>query len=452
MADCDDTQPNGANSTSSHAVVIGGSMAGLLAARVLTNHFARVTLLERDTFPEEPGARKGLPQARHIHVLLAAGRQALDQLLPDLIPDLTASGAVNYDAIADMRWVSPGGLCPRFDSRIQMLGATRDLIDWMIRRQLRAIDGLRLRTNTDVTGLCWDEGRRRVQGVTITDRDRGDTEQLDADLVVDATGRGSRTPQWLELAGHQRPRETVVNGFLGYASRLVRFPETWSADWKVFYIQCAPPSRIRGGAIAAVENGNWIVTLAGGDKDYPPADEDRFRRFVQSLPDPEFSKAYESAMPLSPIVVTKSTENRLRHYDELRDHATGLIVTGDAACAFNPVYGQGMSAAAIAAVVLDDCLRRCGNTSGFPSRFQTALARKNARPWLLATGEDYRYQKTEGPSPSLRTYLTHRYLDRLTNCAVKSPSVHHRMVEVLHLIRSPVSLLSPRMIVKAMLG
>ena len=429
-----------------HAIVMGGSMAGLLAARVLAKQFERVTLLERDQFPDRPGPRKGLPQARHIHVLLATGRQALEQLLPGLITDLVAAGASNHDAIADVKWISPGGLCPRYPSPIPMLVATRDLIDGAIRGQLRGVDQLRIRMSMDVTGLRLADGNNRVTGVMVTDRTSGDTENLDADLVVDAGGRGSRTPQWLEALGYHRPRETVINGFLGYASRLVQFPADWRTEWKVFYIQCAPPVRKRGGAIAAVEDGKWIVTLLGGGKDYPPSDEQGFLKFARSLPDPQFAQVYEAATPLTPIAVTRSTENRLRHYEALRRRPEGLLIIGDAACSFNPVYGQGMSAAAMGAVLLADCLRRWGNNPGLAARFQSKLAKKNARPWLLATGEDYRYEETQGPKPSLATHLTHRYLDRLMVCATNSPVVHQRMVEVLHLLRSPLSLFAPQIV------
>jgi 2-polyprenyl-6-methoxyphenol hydroxylase-like FAD-dependent oxidoreductase len=437
-----------------HAVVIGGSMAGLLAARALADHFGRVTVLERDRLPDGPDGRKGTPQARHIHVLLTAGRRALEQLFPGLMGELVAAGALDYDALNDMDWNTAAGWGVRFPSPIRVLGATRDLIEWGIRRRVLADARITVWQQIDAVSLRLDPAGRRVVGLTVDDRAAGTQgEALDADLIVDAAGRASRTPLWLEAAGFPRPRETVVNGFLGYASRFVRPPTTWKGDWKTMYVQCAPPARKRGGVIASVEGGRWMVTLAGGGKDYPPTDEEGFKAFARSLADPRFPEAYEAAEPLSEIVGTKTTENRVRHYEELTRRPEGLLIAGDAACAFNPVYGQGMSTAAVGAVTLSECLRRhgAGSLDGLASAFQKKLAKANSRAWLLATGEDYRYAEAEGPPPGRLTRLMHGYLDRVTALSVRSPSVRLRLMEVLHLIRSPASLCSPDVLVRALL-
>jgi 2-polyprenyl-6-methoxyphenol hydroxylase-like FAD-dependent oxidoreductase len=430
-------------------------MAGLLAARVLADHYTRVTVLERDRLPGGPDPRKGTPQARHIHVLLTAGRRVLERLFPGLVRDLVAAGAEDYDAVADVEWLSPAGLSVRFRSDIRMLGATRDLIEWCVRTRTAADPRVRVRAGVDVMGLRLDSSGRRVVGLDVEERSgpQNAAAPLDADLVVDAGGRGSRAPQWLEAHGYPRPRETVVNGFLGYSSRFVRPPAGWKEDWKTFYIQCAPPGRRRGGVIATVEGGRWMVSLAGGGKDYPPTDEGGFREFVRSLPDVRFAQAYEAAEPLTPIVGTRATENRVRHYEELTRRPEGLLVTGDAACAFNPVYGQGMSAAAVAAEILDRCLRvaRPGNTVGLAARFQKHLAKANTRPWLLATGEDYRYAEAEGPPPGRLTRLSHRYLDRVIALATRDPRVRRKFMEVLHLVRSPASLFTPGLMARAVL-
>ncbi len=433
-----------------HAVVIGGSMAGLLAARALADHFDRVTVLERDRLPDGPDARKGTPQARHIHVLLTAGRQALERLFPGLMAELVAAGAADYDAINDFEWIAAAGRGVRFPSDIRLLGATRDLIEWGVRRRVFSDSRITVRQGVDVPGLRIDATGKRVVGLTVNDRDAGTTEELDADLVLDAAGRGSRTPQWLAAAGYPTPRETTIDGFLGYSSRMVRPPANFSGDWKTLYIQCAPPARKRGGVIATVEGGQWIVTLVGGGKDYPPTDEDGFREFARTLADPRFAEAYEASEPLTDIVGTKTTVNRVRHYEEQTRRPEGLLVTGDAACAFNPVYGQGMSAAAVGAELLADCLRaRAKADDGLAADFQKRLAKANTRPWLLATGEDYRYAEAEGPPAGRVTRLMHRYLDRVFAVATRVPSVRKRLVEVIHLVRPPESLFHPAVLARS---
>jgi 2-polyprenyl-6-methoxyphenol hydroxylase-like FAD-dependent oxidoreductase len=425
-----------------HAVVIGGSLAGLLVARVLADHYERVTVLERDRLPEGPEARKGTPQARHIHVLLTAGRQALEQLFPGVIGELIAAGAEDHDAIADTEWHSATGMGCRFPSEIRQLGATRDLIEWGVRRRVLAVKGVQARQQVDVAGLRLDAAGQNVTGILVDDRAAGVPEVIDASLVVDASGRGSRAPQWLAALGYPVPRETVVDGFLGYASRLVRPPANFDGGWKTLYVQSAPPKWRRGGVITGVEGGRWMVTLSGGGKDYPPTDEEGFRAFARSLRDPGFSRAYEASEPLTPIVGTKTTENRIRHYEELKQIPEGLLVTGDAACAFNPVYGQGMSSAALGAMVLANCLkgRRPSDIKGLGRRFQAELAESNARPWLLATGEDYRYVEAEGPPPGLMTRMAHWYFDRVFDIATRSPYVRQQLMEVIHLVRPPSSL------------
>ena len=245
----------------------------------------------------------------------------------------------------------------------------------------------------------------------------------------------------------------MVNAFLGYATRLVRPPAEWAGGWKAFYVQCARPDRRRGGVIAPVEGGRWVVTLAGGGKDYPPTDDAQFRTFARSLCDPRFSAAHEAAEPLTPIVSTRSTENRVRHYESLARRPENFLVTGDAACAFNPVYGQGMSTAAMGAQTLGRCLRACpnGKTAGLADRFQKQLARANARPWLLATGEDYRYREVKGPSAGWTSNLIHRYMDRVIALTTRCPGVRKKFAQVTHLIRSPVSLFTPDILCRAAL-
>jgi flavin-dependent dehydrogenase len=430
-------------------VVVGGSMAGMLAARVLADHFDAVTLLERDRFPETPAARKGLPQGRHVHVLLERGRGAMERFLPGLTGELVRAGAEPLDSTRDFAWMSPRGWYVRFPGDLLLLGCTRDLIDWGVRGRVAALPNVRIQQGADVAGLIRGQGGTRVAGVRLRSRAAGDEvdyfgAELAADLVVVADGRNSHLPNWLTKLGYEVPGETVINSFQGYASRLYRSPPEFASDWKGLYIQQAPPDDPRGGTVVPVEERRWLVSLVGGDGDYPPTDEAGFLAFARSLRSPALYEAIATAEPLTPIAGQRATENRLRHYDRLRRFPDGVVAVGDAVCAFNPVYGQGMSAAALGAEVLDRWLREDARRGPVRGRvFQRRLARATAGAWQLATGADYRFLAAEGPPQGRVARLTGRYFDAVVRAATKRPWVRRRLADVLQLLRPPAALFGP---------
>jgi 2-polyprenyl-6-methoxyphenol hydroxylase-like FAD-dependent oxidoreductase len=421
-------------------------MAGMLAARVLADHFEAVTLLERDHFPETPAARKGLPQGRHSHALLERGRRIVERFLPGLTGELVRAGAELMDFTRDFAWLAPSGWYLRIPSDLPMLACTRDLIDWGVRRRIAALPNVRLRERIDIAGLGHGPGGgTRVAGVRLRSRTSDDQidggEVLAADLVVVADGRHSRLPEWLSELGYEPPEETVVNSYHGYASRTYRRPAGFAPDWKVLYIQQAPPGDPRGGFIQRVEGGRWMVSLFGGDGDYPPTDDAGFLAFARSLRSPALYEALTAAEPLTPIISHRATDNRLRHYDRLGRFPDGVVAVGDAVCAFNPVYGQGMSAAALGAEVLDSWLREEGHRSPGASRvFQRRLARATAPAWQLATGVDYRFRAVAGPPQGRVARLTGRYFDAVIRAATRRPWVRRRLADVLQLLRPPSAL------------
>jgi 2-polyprenyl-6-methoxyphenol hydroxylase-like FAD-dependent oxidoreductase len=297
-----------------------------------------------------------------------------------------------------------------------------------------------------VQGTCarffFDQGRvRGVKSEAGVD--------LEADLVVDASGRGSQAPRWLADGGFEPPRETTVNAFLGYASRFYRPAPDPGRWWKGMYIQSAPPESPRVGVILPIEGGLWHVTLGGGDRQYPPADERGFEEFARSLRSPALADALRDAEPLSPIHVTRSTHNRQRHFEAIR-MPDGFVVTGDATCAFNPVYGQGMTTAALGAVTLAESLRDTAAATGLPQgdglprRFQRGLARVNAVPWTLAVGEDLRYRSTEGARAGFGTRVSHRYMNAVGRLTTIDTRVRLALLRAFHLVAPPSSLFAPR--------
>jgi 2-polyprenyl-6-methoxyphenol hydroxylase-like FAD-dependent oxidoreductase len=438
-----------------HAIVIGGSMAGLLAARVLSRHFDQVTLIDRDQFPDAPVFRKGVPQSRHLHVLLAKGRLQLDRFFPGFTEEMVGAGAVMLTFPKDALWLTAAGWSQRFDTGLPILSSSRELLEWTVRRRLAAVGRVRFVEETDVTGLTATADGSAVTGVTLRSRADGGSEEMAADLVVDASGRTSHAPRWLEELGYEPPAETRITSFLGYASRLYAIPKDFHADWTVLFLQGRPPEHARGAGLFPIEGGRWIVTVAGAARDYPPTDGQGFLDFAASLRTPILYETIKNAEPLTPIHGYQRTENQRRHFERLRRRPERFLVTGDAACAFNPIYGQGMTVAADDAMALHRCLReattrRGGDLTGLAARFQRAVAKSNAAAWLVATGEDLRYPTTEGARPDLAGRLVHRYMDRVVAAATWNPHVNRAFAEVVNLLASPYSLFRPDILLPAL--
>jgi 2-polyprenyl-6-methoxyphenol hydroxylase-like FAD-dependent oxidoreductase len=440
-----------------HAVVIGGSMAGLLAAHALAGHFARVTLVDRDHFPAEVGFRKGVPQSRHIHVLLARGAEIIEQLMPGMKAELVGAGAVTLEWPTQALWYTPRGWSRRFVPGMSVISCSRELLEWHVRQRVAALPNVHILEGQEVVGLLGESDQRRISGVSLRARgtaagDPSPVEDVPAQLVVDASGRNSRTPEWLEALGYQRPEEMQVNAFLGYATRDYAIPPSFVADWKVIYLQALPPTSTRLGGLFPVEGNRWRVGIEGVGHDYPPTDDAGFLEFARSLRSPVLYETIRDAEPLTPIHGFQRTENQRRFYERLTHLPAGLLATGDALCAFNPIYGQGMTAAAQDALILDQLLRqRAGDLNGLGHAFHQAASKSNAGAWLMATGEDLRYPSTVGGKRDLPTRLIHRYLDRVIRVATEDRGVNTAFTNVIQLVSPPTSLFKPRVLFPALL-
>lgn len=442
-----------------HAVVIGGSMAGLLAARVLSRHVERVTVIDRDSFPAEPVFRKGVPQARHLHVLLGKGRELLERLFPGFTAEMAAAGAPLLNFSRDTLWQTPAGWSERYETPGDLLlSSSRILLEHTVRQRLLASGRVRLLEDTDVTGLTATPDRATVTGVTVQSRvrtggERAAVEAIAADLVVDASGRTSPAPGWLTALGYDAPEEVTINSFLGYASRLYRMPERRNGDWRILFLQPSAPETKRGAALFPIEGGRWIVTLAGAGRDYPPTDETGFLDFARGLRTPLLYEAIKDAEPLSGIHGYQQTQNQRRYYERMRRRPERFLITGDAVCAFNPIYGQGMTVAADDAVALHRCLVRSGgDLAGLAERFQKMIARSNNNVWLIAVGEDMRYPTTEGAQPDRLSRFTNRYMDRVMRVSTGHRGVSRSLNEVMNLKASPMSLFKPAVLAPVLLG
>jgi 2-polyprenyl-6-methoxyphenol hydroxylase-like FAD-dependent oxidoreductase len=441
-------QSNHTRNAGQHAVVIGASMAGLLAARVLSEHFVQVTIIERDRIYRDAETRKGVPQARHVHVLLKKGASLLAEFFPDLSSTLIQSGAPYVDSIDDVRWYHYGVWKARFPSEIRGYSQSRPLLEKSVRDCVSARANIHFIDPCDVTGLLASNDHTRVIGVQLLYRGADHhAEELLADFVVDASGRGSKAPQWLMSLGYDRVRETIVKVDIGYASRIYRHPNH-TLDWKALIIYPTPPGGKRGGYVVPIENDCWIVTLVCWLRDYPPNDEQGFLDYAKSLPVPDLYEAIKDAEPVTPIVTHKFPASQRRHYEQMSRFPEGLVILGDAACSFNPIYGQGMTTAALEAHTLDDCLcqRQRNAGEGNPIRLtqhcQQAIAKEVKVPWLLSTSEDFHYPETIGKRPK-GMRLLNWYIGKFHVLVGSFPLATLRFYEVLHLLKPPITLFEP---------
>ncbi|UNO43116.1 FAD-dependent monooxygenase [Streptomyces sp. MST-110588] len=442
------------------AVVIGGGLAGMLALTALLGHVDSVTVVERDRYPTGHTFRKGVPQARHLHILLSGGQQALDRLLPGTVQALTAAGARRLYLPRDLLTRMPTGWQRRFDERRHTcVSVTRPVLDGVVRdRALRAAAGSPTRVEvleaTEAIGLTGDA--RQVTGVRV--RSRGSVaagapaeRELPATLVVDASGRGSRAPQWYAALGLPAPREVTVDSGIAYATRMFR-PRDPAAAPDAGVNVPGRPDCPRGAAYLPVEDGTWLLTLSGVRGHHPPTDEDAFARFTTTLGDPYVHRLLADAEPVSPVHGFRDTSNRRRHFERPGALPEGLVVLGDAHCTFNPVYGQGMSVAALGAYALRTALEAAGGPyPGFAGNAQRAVARATDPAWLAAVGADRPYVDADRTKAGLGERLSTWYVDRLTARAAIDPVVGAAFRDVFCLTAPPARLAAPRIALRTLL-
>jgi len=437
------------------AVVIGGSLAGLLAARVLAGYFPQVTIIERDALPDEIAPHKGVPQGRHAHGLLGMGQQIMGQYFPGLFEELRQAGATPVDLGYDTGWYQAG--CWRARTRTGMVASlqSRPFLEGAVRRRVRALPNVRFLTECDATGLQADSAHNRVTGVHIHRRaDPAQDATLPADLVVDAGGRGSRLPLWLEGLGYGRVEEVHVKMDVAYTTRFYRIPANFAADWKMLIIIPQPPHETRMGLLLPMEGGQWMVSLVGWLGDHAPTDPAGFLEFARTLPVPDLYNAIKDAEPVTPLAIHKIPSNQWRHYERMVRFPEGLVALGDALSSFNPTYGQGMTTAALYVQTLDRCLqtparRPAPTLDGLADRFRKQVAKVVATPWMLATVEDFRYPQTIGARPP-PTPLLHWYLGKLYRATEHDPRLVAQFLQVMHMFRSPAALFLPHIALRVL--
>jgi 2-polyprenyl-6-methoxyphenol hydroxylase-like FAD-dependent oxidoreductase len=417
------------------AVVVGAGVAGLLAARVLADAFAAVTVIDRDSLPAEPIARRGVPQGRHPHAMLESGRATIEDLLPGYGADVVAAGGVVTDYASDVQFYGQGGYLTAGLTSLETVSATRPLFEHVLRRHVSALDAVEIRSNCQWTDYRLDDTATTVEGVTV--REDGDREELPAELVVDASGRTSRTPTWLTKHGYPAPKVDEVRVDMAYSTTFVDRPPD---DCRTYLVPPSSP-RYRGGMAAPVEGGRWILNLQGVHGETPPTDDEAFSEYAASLPVPEIRQLLaDYPWATDEIVAYPFPSSRRHHYERLDRFPGGLLVVGDALASFNPVYAQGMSVAALEALVLHHTL--AAGQEDLASRFFDRTAGVVDTAWSLAVGADFGFAETRGPRPR-GTTIVNWYLSRLLRRAHTDGTLTDAFVRVLMMERPPTALFRP---------
>ena len=417
-------------------------MSGMLAARVLSDSFSEVVMIDRRPIDPVTGTfAAGVLQADHLHVLLKRGQLVLERLVPGVRAELAAGGGTTNDWGNTTFWVNPYGVHPVHPTEIETLQFSREALDAAVLARVSARGNVRA-VSARVAGLLGGAGPGRITGVVLASRADGEPEttELRADLVVDCRGRSSPIVDELTALGYPAPAVSRVDNEMGYSSCLFRVERT--PPWELVYIQVRPGLINRGGAACHIAPDRVVVTLIGTGDDRPTAAPGEFVAFAASA-HPELAAQLLDATPLGPPRLWRNLSNVRRHFGRMRAWPRGLLVMGDALCAFNPVYGQGMTVAAVEAEALGELLAKLPDPAAvaWEPQFQRRLERLLFSPWLMSTMEDMRNRKFAQPNLIARTL--HGYLDLVLRAAVTDRALHVAFLRVMHMMRSPFSLMAP---------
>ena len=438
-----------------HALVLGASMAGLLAARSLSDFYDTVTVVERDPLPDTPSenvaARRGVPQGRHLHGLLPRGAQVLEELFPGILDELVLDGAHYIDGrdLSQLYYNLGGHLMVRSGGATSFTAylATRPFLEEHVRARMRTIANVMLLEEHDIVGLTATPDRHRVTGAQVVNRRTREDMTLSADLVVDATGRGARTPTWLDRLGYDRPAEDHVAVHLTYVSQFLRMAP--DALHELGFVVGVVPGRPHGLGMLHSENDTWMFTVFGIAGHEPDPDLSTMCEVVEDYAPAHLLAAIRAAEPLGEPTRHRQPSSQWRRYDKMRGFPEGLLVIGDAICSFNPIYGQGMTVAALEALALRDCLS-CG-TMDLARRFFRAAAVPIRQAWELSANPDLSLPEIDG-TPPLLTRLLNVYVDRVLTAAEYDPVAVNQFFRVTALIDPATRLLRPSMIWRAALA
>ena len=440
-------------SRGSHAVVVGASMGGLLAARALSGPYHKVTVLDRDALPDDATPRRGVPQGRQLHFLLSRGAVILDAMFPGILDELEAAGVpvMRHFQEGSLNFGGRQFLMPDKPGDPPIYNPTRPFLEARVRARVAALPGVAVIAGREVSGLLHTTDRARVTGVRVRLGRDGSEHDLTADLVVDATGRGGRSPVWLGELGYAPAPEEKLAVDLVYATRLIRLPAGALGRRQLIAVG-AVPGRPRSVAACAVEGDRWILTPAGYAGHHPPADDAGFDAYVRSVVPPATAEVLLAGERLGDVVTHRFPANLRRRYEKLDRFPAGYLVIGDAVCSFNPLYAQGMTVAAMEAEALRACLvRGKGSERGLAKRFFRAAAGAVDVGWDFATGADLALPEVAGPR-SVKVRAGIAYTAQVQAAATVDPEVSEVFGRVLAFVDPPTALLAPAFVNRVVRG
>jgi flavin-dependent dehydrogenase len=428
------------------AIVIGAGIAGLIAARVLSEYAETVTLIERDNIDDDFMVRKGVPQSMQPHVLLAKGYNLLQDFFPDMISRMLANGATSIDWGKEFKvYLKNGwGANTVYPTEMISLVASRSLLERSIRNEICKIDNIYFLSSRQVKKLIYDPSKLRVSGVKVNVKGDSLEQKILADLVVDCSGRNSQAQYWLKAIGYDAPPIMEIDPDLGYSTVYYAAPSNFTTSWRIMKVSHKPPERKRLGFLSRIEGDRIIATLGGYCQDYPPTNHKEFIEYARSLPCAEFADVIANLEPISRVYPYRATGNKRRHFEKI-EMPEGFITFGEAVCSLCPAYGQGMTVAILSAKIFQDWLE---NEKKSSADFQRRLAKFLDLPWNMVTNADAPFLPNIEEKNNFFSRLMQKYgqiiFDKMSEDAV----IYKTSLEVSQFLKSPIKLFHPAFVLR----
>ncbi len=437
------------------AVVLGAGIAGLASARVLSNHFETVYLVDKDALGDASNSRKSVPQGAHIHLLWSGGMNILKHWFPDLGKELEQTGSTKFDTSAQMRWYHQGVWKLRHRSELEVYAQSRPFLERALLDRVEALPGITVLPRHQLKSLMLNDQQDTLEGIELESLDSSELLSIETGLVIDATGRSAATLQQLRSKGFQMPEEETIQVDIGYATCVFEQPESDATDWSALVVYPEAPISHRLGVIFPIENKRWIVTLVGLRGHYlKEPDFQSYLDFAASLDKPEVYEAITKAKPVSPVQLIRYPNQNRRHFRELSDYPAGLIPVGDTITSLNPLYGQGMTVAIKQAQLLDECLESQPEKilgKKLQQQYLNAIEPIVDDAWLLGSMSDFLYPETSGKRPPFYGVVKW-YLTRLLVLSSEDEVIQQSFMRVIHLQARVRSLLRPSVLLRVLLG